>query len=116
MVSGEQQASAYGRRLRYQFTRQEVLRIHRPRGQISQAIFHHDSNCGPTCQHWGGGAARKEGDAENAGYDDNGLSALSQGEGNAPIALFRLQAQGLSEDGAEFCFVGQWLLLGPWMC
>lgn len=41
------------------------------------------------------GGGGKEGDAEDAGYDDNGLSVLSQGEGNAPIALFRLQARGL---------------------
>ncbi|KAL8846554.1 MAG: hypothetical protein Q9221_008361 [Calogaya cf. arnoldii] len=34
----------------------------------------------------GGG---KEGSAEDAGYDDNSLSALSQGEGNAPIPAER---------------------------
>ena len=34
----------------------------------------------------GGG---KEGDSEDAGYDDNGLSVLSRGEGNAPISAER---------------------------
>ncbi|KAL8756642.1 MAG: hypothetical protein Q9199_002796 [Rusavskia elegans] len=54
----------------------------RPAGLDGENLLVGPATVAPRANIGGGG---KEGDAEDARYDDNGLSALSQGEGNAPI-------------------------------